>query len=354
MILHKLKEAVFIDPSSEHFLGDRLFDTEDGFLNRDGTLLPFSRMREHLQAQGIPVHTADFLRNGEVTAEINHYWSLGMLHGYQSFLGRNDVRFRGFILFEPPLVAPRMYKALPEITRHFEAVFVHNTIGDGYSLQGVDKSKLKKLYWPQPYDSEIEPYWSRDSRLNKLVVIAGNHNPKFRQPELYSRRIEAVAELVDRDAIDLFGRGWDCWWSRHSAWLPYWKHRRSILKAYKGSCESKLEILSRYRFCLCLENMPMTGYLTEKLFDCLYAGTVPIYLGAPDIDLLIPEDTYIDLRRFSDINNMFNTVSQMPEQEWQRIRDAGRIFLRGAGSKRYFDFMTSININDIDEHGQPA
>lgn len=347
MSLVKPKEAVFIDPSSEHFLRDSLFDTENGFLNRDGTLLPFARMRERLQAQGIPVHTADFLRNGEVVAEVNHYWSLGILNGYRPLVGRNDVRLRGFILFEPPLVAPHMYRALPEITRHFESAYVHNVLGDGYSLRGVDTGKLNKLYWPQPYDSEIEPYWSRGSRLNKLVVIAGNHNPRFRKPELYSRRIQAVAELVGRDAIDLFGRGWECWWSRHSAWLPYWKHRMAIAKAYRGSCDSKLEVLSRYRFCLCLENMPMTGYLTEKLFDCLYAGTVPLYLGAPDIDELVPADAYVDLRQFSDFNSMFDAVSAMSDQEWQRIRGAGREFLRGEGKSRYFDSMTNMTILNV-------
>lgn len=347
MSLSKPKDAVFIDPSSDHFLGDRLFDTENTFLNRDGTLLPFARMRQHLQAQGIPVHTADFLRSGQVVAEVNHYWSLGIVKGYRPFVGRNEVRLRGFILFEPPLVAPGMYKALPEITRHFEAAYVHNVIGDGYSLHGVDTGKLNKLYWPQPYDSEIAPYWSRDGRLNKMVVIAGNHNPKFRQPELYSRRIEAVAELVDQDAIDLFGRGWERWWSRHSAWLPYWKNRRAILKAYKGSCDSKLDVLSRYRFCLCLENMPMTGYLTEKLFDCLYTGTVPLYLGAPDIDQLLPPNIYVDLRKFSDFSSMFAAVSKMPEQEWQRMREAGREFLRTEGKSRYFDFMTNICNRDV-------
>lgn len=343
----KLKEAVFIDPSSEHFLGDRLFDTENSFLNRDGTLLPFSRMRRYLQLQGIPVHTADFLRSGKVVAEVNHYWSLGMLKGYRSFVGRNDVRLRGFILFEPPLVSPRMYKALPEITRHFEAVYVHNVIGDGYSLDGVNTGRLNKLYWPQPYDSEMAPYWNRDARLNKIVVIAGNHNPMFRRPELYSQRIQAVAELVDQEAIDLYGRGWERWWSRHSAWLPYWRNRHAILKAYKGGCEYKLDVLSRYRFSLCLENMPMSGYLTEKLFDCLYAGTVPLYLGAPDVGELIPPNTYIDLRNFSDFKSMFATVSKMPEQEWVRMQEAGRDFLRGDGKNIYFDFMKNIINKDV-------
>jgi hypothetical protein len=337
-----LREAVFIDPSTDHFLLDKLFDTTDGYLTRDGTLMPFARMREELAVQGIPVHTADYLRSGEVVAQVNHYWSLGILNGYHSLLNRDDVRLRGFILFEPPLVAPHMYRALGEITKHFEAAYVHNTTGDGYSLHNVAISKLRKLYWPQPYDTEAGQYWWREERQNKLVVIAGNHNPWFRSPELYSRRIEAIADLADRNAIDLFGRGWDQWWSRSSAWLPYWRHRKALMKVYQGACESKLETLSRYRFCLCLENMPMAGYLTEKIFDCLYAGTVPIYLGAPNIADLIPPRAYVDLRQYKDINAMFDDIAGMSSLEWQKMRDVGKEFLRTTGKRQYYNFTSNL------------
>lgn len=40
----------------------------------------------------------------------------------------------------------------------------------------------------------------------------------------------------------------------------------------------------------------MTGYMTKKLFDCLYVGTIPLHLGAPDISSLIPPEAYIDCR----------------------------------------------------------
>lgn len=338
----KLDHAVFIEPSSFHFLKDRLFDVDNAYLNRDGTLVPFWRLREELRSTGVPVHTADLLRDGKVVASVNHYWSLGMLEGYPSLIGRSDVRLRGFFLMEPSLVAPRMYRALPEVSKHFESVYVHNSVGHCYSLTGVDQSKLRKLYWPQPYPAEQEPYWSRRDRLNKLVVIAGNHNPRFRRPELYSARIKAVAELVDQNAIDLYGMGWDRWWSRHSAWLPYWRHRSALMRAYRGRCESKLETLSGYRFCLCLENMPMAGYLTEKLFDCLYAGTVPLYLGAPDIENLVPPEVFVDIRSFSDFTSLYEAVRDMSDSEWQQKREAGREFLRGQGGRRHFDFLADV------------
>ena len=51
----------------------------------------------------------------------------------------------------------------------------------------------------------------------------------------------------------------------------------------------KREAISNYMFYLAFENSIETGYVTEKLFDGLIAGTVPIYLGsAPDAKKLIP------------------------------------------------------------------
>lgn len=336
--------AVFIDPSSEHFLQDRLFDTSNTFLNRDGTLLPFGRLKSHLQAQGIPVHTADRLRDGSVRARMNHYWSLGMLNGYAPLLGRDDVRLRGFFLLEPPLVAAHMYRQLPALSTHFEQVFVHNTVGDGYSLQGVHRDRLHKLHWPQPYDDALEPYWSVTQRQNKLVAIAGLHNPRFRKPEYYSKRIEAVAALHKADAIDLYGRGWERWWTHHAASYAYWRHWLSVKRSYRGAVANKMETLSQYRFSLCFENMPMQGYLTEKLFDCLYAGTVPIYLGAPDIASLVPPEVYVDMRDYGvdHYAQMWAQVSTMSDEDWQRKREAGRAFLRGAGRALYYDSLVGV------------
>lgn len=333
------KQAVFIDPSSEHFLCDRLFNLEDSNLNRDGTLIPFVLLREYLAKQGIPVFTADKLRDGSERRDLNHYWSLGLIDSYQDFVGDPAVRLSGFILFEPPLVLPKVYSELPKLTSHFEKVFVHNIIGDGYSLEGVCRDRLRKLHWPQPYADVLPQFWNNKNRINKLVVVAGNHNPGRYSPEFYSERIKAIAALSERGGIDLFGRGWDRWWSRQSMWWPYWRYRSHLVSCYQGSCESKWEVLSRYRFSLCFENMPMAGYITEKIFDCFYAGTVPVYLGAPDVDAFIPTEAFVDMRRFSTYQEMFDYILSISDQQWHGMREAARDFLRTRGATEYYDSL---------------
>ncbi len=340
------KRYIAIDPSSIHFYENKLFDISDALLNRDGTLLPFHRVQVALQNQGTDINTADFLLNGKIRAHSIDYYSLGILKNIPVLANRKNVLLKAFVILEPPIVAPKLYEALPELTRRFERVYIHNTIGDGYSLIGVDQSKLQKLFWPQPYFGVVEPYWSNSDRLNRVVVINGNHKPKIRQGELYGMRITATVALADLGVVDLYGRGWDRWWSRNSQWMPYWLNCRKLLSVYRGECASKYEVLSQYRFCLCLENMEMTGYVTEKIFDCFYSGTIPLYLGAPDISCLIPQDAYIDIKRFSSFEDMWASVSLIPEDRINIMREVGRRFLLSSQFLKHFNSFEKILIEN--------
>lgn len=53
---------------------------------------------------------------------------------------------------------------------------------------------------------------------------------------------------------------------------------------------SKMETMAGYKFTIAFENAVMRDYVTEKFFDPLIAGSVPIYLGAPNIDDFAPGD----------------------------------------------------------------
>lgn len=335
-------DTTYVDPPSPAYYEDKLFDTSNTTLNRDDSLVPYARVRQAYRAAGKELRTADYLMNAPGRAEVSNYYSLGVLDNYKVLLKRPDVCLKAFVIFEPPVVDPRLYKALPELTAAFETVYVHNTTGDGYSLEGVDASRLRQLYWPQPRDEVISQYWERTERLDRIVVINGNHIPRKVPHELYSKRIEAMASLAQMGVVDLYGRGWAKWWSRASLWLPYWKNRRTLMSIYKGACESKYEVLSQYKFSLCFENMAMKGYVTEKIFDCLYAGTVPLYLGATDISDLVPESAYIDCRRFSSWVKMQEFVARITDEQLHAMRKAGSAFLCSAQGKKYYNSLLGV------------
>jgi len=243
---------------------------------------------------------------------------------------------------EPPVVAPHLYAALPELTSSFDRVYVHNIEGDGYSLDGVQRSKLSRLYWPIPYNDVLAPFWNYRGRAKRIVVINGSHNPRSRVRELYSARINCMVELSKLGVVDLYGQGWMKWWSREALWLPYWLNRGVLMSIYKGSCVSKFEVLQNYEFCLCFENMAMNGYITEKIFDCLYAGTIPLYLGAPDISRYIPPTAYVDCSKFSSWSALWEEVGAMSDLQIQVMREAGRSYLASEEAKLFFHSIENI------------
>lgn len=333
---------IYVDPSSEAYYEDRLFDQSNPVLNRDDTLAPFIRLREALAQQGISLHTADRLLEREAQDKASDYYSLGVVQNYERLRTQAGVKLRAFVIFEPPVVDPRLYRALPELTHAFERVYVHNTEGDGYSLKGVDQSRLRKLYWAQPHKDVLTDFWGREERIRRIVMINGNHKPVSYNNELYSKRIDALASLAKYGNVDLYGRGWERWWSRSSMWIPYWRHRKTLMSIYKGACRSKYEVLCQYDFALCFENMEMKGYITEKIFDCFYAGTIPLYWGAKDITVLIPEETYVDCRKFSSWGEMREKVMGMSSLEIQAMRAAGRAFIQGEQGLKYYNSLIEI------------
>jgi hypothetical protein len=345
MSSNKILPPVYIDPPSITYYEDRLFDIKNTILNRDDSLLPYYQIREAFQALGSSVHTADVLPSEKIIGGCDYY-SLGVLKNYKKLTERQDVRLRAFVIFEPPVVQPELYAALPYLTEHFEKVYIHNINGDGYSLRNVDTYKLTKLYWPQPRLKVIDPYWNNSDRVKKIVVINGNHIPTNFTNELYSKRIEVMAALASTGKIDLYGRGWGKWWSRASMWMPYWTNRRSLMSIYRGECKSKYATLSKYCFSLCFENMKMQGYITEKIFDCFYAGTIPIYLGAPDVSELIPKTAYIDCRQFHNWDLLLQYIENLSDYEIDFYKKSGRDFIQNNLNHKYSKSLWSIfNLN---------
>lgn len=63
--------------------------------------------------------------------------------------------------------------------------------------------------------------------------------------------------------------------------------------------DSKLALYKQYKFVIAFENACATDYVTEKFFDPLISGAVPVYLGAPNIDNFVPgEHCFINVNDF--------------------------------------------------------
>lgn len=98
-----------------------------------------------------------------------------------------------------------------------------------------------------------------------------------------SRRNEYAAELMQHIGVHSYGK--------------FLNNRR--LGGPDEGPATKLKLISRYRYCLALENTIEPDYVTEKFFQPLLSGSVPVYRGAPDVEDYAPGDhCYIDAQRF--------------------------------------------------------
>jgi hypothetical protein len=187
-------------------------------------------------------------------------------------------------------------------------------------------------------------------------MIAGNK--KNSQPrELYSERIKAIRwfERNQPEFFDLYGKGWDLPLpSRLKPFKPVLRPIFSLFStkysSYRGEITSKRAILRQYKFSICYENVrDIPGYITEKIFDCFFAGCVPIYLGASNVTDYISEQTFIDKRKFSDYSELFEYLHELTEEEYINYTQAIEDFIISDKilpfSAQYFVNMVINEIN---------
>ncbi|KAJ8500677.1 hypothetical protein OPV22_011229 [Ensete ventricosum] len=71
----------------------------------------------------------------------------------------------------------------------------------------------------------------------------------------------------------------------------------------------KVETLKRYKFSLAFENSNEEDYVTEKFFQSLVAGTVPVVIGAPNIQDFAPSpDSILHIKEISDIASVAKSI----------------------------------------------
>jgi hypothetical protein len=99
-------------------------------------------------------------------------------------------------------------------------------------------------------------------------------------------------------------------------------------RVYRGHAKSKAETLGKYTFALCFENMILKGWITEKIFDCLLTGTIPIYWGEPEIERYVPPECFIDMRLFKDYEELNNFIKSLSQEDIQQYKQNARDYLK--------------------------
>lgn len=69
----------------------------------------------------------------------------------------------------------------------------------------------------------------------------------------------------------------------------------------RGNASAKYqELMAKYMFYFAMENAPAcAGYATEKIWMALARGSIPVYMGAEDIEEIMPaKNAFVDMRKF--------------------------------------------------------
>lgn len=112
----------------------------------------------------------------------------------------------------------------------------------------------------------------------------------------------APAALFQSASTDQWGR--DAYLTELMAYLKFdsygrFLHNREVPKPDLG-WDTKMALVQKYRFTLGFENTIEDDYVTEKFFQPLLAGSVPVYYGAPNVDAYAPGDnSFIDASKYT-------------------------------------------------------
>lgn len=346
---------LFVDPPSHHFEQDKLFGPTLPDQGGVGLLEPFGHLRRRLTEAGIHVHTADLIDSFEdARGKEKLYISLGLRDRYPRLARRDDIVLSALFAFECPIVQPSLYRDLQPASRAFRRIYSFSTEA---ALEPFLSGPVPLLPFriPQFFDDVDESLWARRER-RFLVMINGNKVPPLSLNELYTERLRALAFFARHGEIDLYGYGWDgpvlrVGDSRVPPAVRRAHHelRRRVRKlrppqddvsqavraTYRGTVADKAATLAGYTFSLCFENSILEGWITEKIFDCFYTGTIPVYLGAPDVERWIPSECFVDARRFSGYEELRSYLNGLSPAAIEAFRVAARDFVR---SDRYRPF----------------
>jgi hypothetical protein len=110
----------------------------------------------------------------------------------------------------------------------------------------------------------------------------------------------------------------------------------------------KKHVVDQYRFCIAYENFEGDrGWIGEKIFDCLFAGTVPVYRGDADIHRQLPRDCMVHGLDFKNEHELLLYLANCPESEWRPMRQAGQRFLASEAFRPFSDEAFAERMMDV-------
>jgi len=175
---------------------------------------------------------------------------------------------------------------------------------------------------------------------------------KAKKNSLHVFRHELILFFAKKNQIKLFGSQW----TNNKIFPSNIRSELSfeIHKLNPNKVEDKHKVIQGFKFCFCIENTQEIGYITEKIIDSIKAETIPVYVGAPDINNYVPSNCFININSFNNLNELYDFLNNISEENAYKIIENGKIFLKSEEGKRFsYEFLAEFilkKIKDVNKH----
>ena len=330
-------------PTSPSYANDRLFDLSPP-LNRDNLLQIWYDLRQSCLGCGWEVKTWD-----DLTEDFDAYLILEPGPQNLKMIGKRRLK-RSIVQFgEPPDVVPLQYEEnnLKYIAENCPFVLCYNK-----SL--CEKYGFTYCQWhTHPYPQKEQQVVAASSRAGVGMVAANKYKRsslsklKFRLE--FVKMISKNPELTSN--FELYGASWlkavgvmrtlipnaiadscriiDKVLVKIENKIPW---NLGLEKNYKGVVNSKGEVLTKCKFNVIIESMYWQGYVSEKIFDAIQYGCIPIYFGSDDVEDSIPSSIFINGRSFSDPLDAIRFALSLSDSNVDSMIQKGQAWI---GSKEF-------------------
>ena len=286
-------------PWHERFNDNRMFDV-DSEVNKNGLTEPYAAMKRYLEHNGHEINTVDLYDD---LKEVDFFLFFDWFPEWIVKLERLGLEARMvYCNGEPPTVrALNTPEGYEKVRRYFPYIMTWNK----------DLIDNESFFWRTiPYNFIISPNDTPYESKKLLTSISANKRSDYKD-ELYTEREKLISYFEEAmpEQFDMYGVGWD----------------KKKHPSYCGCPESKAETYAGYKFALALENTKnVRGYVTEKIFDCLTSGIVPVYYGADDICEYVPEDCFVDYRKFKTPEHLAEYLLSVDKEQYDLFVKAGQ------------------------------
>lgn len=338
-----MEKVIIFDSGMPNVSKNNLFDRSFAY-PISHTLLPICYLYEEAKQAGITCITPDvFLDNPENYSNKNVFLISHLV--YPTTKRLIDAGAKPLLLTcqESPFIATRFYAGL----RKYSGMFEHSMLFSGMKRQTSASTHFIPMFFPQFFEyKQQEPIPFRERKF--ITYIASNKEMRslsktllmkllygFSVQLIYPFRRKIITFLSKRQDFDLYGKGWGN------------DPSPTIQKVYKGMVDNKEEVLRNYKFVLCLENAIFPGYITEKLFDCFFARSVPVYIGATDIDSYIPSDTFINIQDYKNLEDLESFLDSIDEETYNGYLQAIERYLQSESFTKWTHVAFAKKVLDL-------